>query len=124
MNKLFLTGLALLATVALFRVSTEHAYAKVEVPKKEFEVMDIVYNVPIYFDKGGAMVLLPNNKAVILNTPDEVDEYAKIKEAAVFSETYGSEIGSVSDLTADAFLIKYKELGGKFPVYDLEDGDM
>lgn len=91
-------------------------------PNEHYKVIDIKYNEPIYFSaKGGAIVLLPNNQAVIMYNYKEVEEFKKIKAAAVFSETYKVGIGEVSDLTANAFIIKYNELGG---VYKLKEIDV
>ena len=103
--------LAFVSMIVLFMVlSLDRAYGKddriMTSPEMKYTVIDLKYNEPIYMTKGGALVLLPNNQAIILYTKPEVDEYKKIKEAAIYSETYKAEIGTVSDLTADAFIIR------------------
>ena len=116
--------LAFISMIVLFMVlSLNRAYGKddriVTSPEMKYTVIDLKYNEPIYMTKGGALVLLPNNQAIILYTKPEVDEYKKIKEAAIYSETYKAEIGTVSDLTADAFIIRYNELGGKYKLKEV-----
>lgn len=116
--------LAFISMIVLFMVmSLDRAYGKddriITSPEMKYTVIDIKYNEPIYMTKGGALVLLPNNQAIILYTKPEVDEYKKIKEAAIYSETYKAEIGTVSDLTADAFIIRYNELGGKYKLKEV-----
>jgi hypothetical protein len=116
--------LAFISMIVLFMVlSLDRAYGKddriMTSPEMKYTVIDLKYNEPIYMTKGGALVLLPNNQAIILYTKPEVDEYKKIKEAAIYSETYKAEIGTVSDLTADAFIIRYNELGGKYKLKEV-----
>ena len=116
--------LAFISMIVLFMVlSLDRAYGKddriITSPEMKYTVIDLKYNEPIYMTKGGALVLLPNNQAIILYTKPEVDEYKKIKEAAIYSETYKAEIGTVSDLTADAFIIRYNELGGKYKLKEV-----
>ena len=116
--------LAFISMIVLFMVlSLDRAYGKddriITSPEMKYTVIDLKYNDPIYMTKGGALVLLPNNQAIILYTKPEVDEYKKIKEAAIYSETYKAEIGTVSDLTADAFIIRYNELGGKYKLKEV-----
>ena len=116
--------LAFVSMIVLFMVlSLDRAYGKddriMTSPEMKYTVIDLKYNEPIYMTKGGALVLLPNNQAIILYTKPEVDEYKKIKEAAIYSETYKAEIGTVSDLTADAFIIRYNELGGKYKLKEV-----
>lgn len=116
--------LAFISMLVLFMVlSLDRAYGKddriITSPEMKYTVIDLKYNEPIYMTKGGALVLLPNNQAIILYTKPEVDEYKKIKEAAIYSETYKAEIGTVSDLTADAFIIRYNELGGKYKLKEV-----
>ena len=116
--------LAFISMILLFMVlSLDRAYGKddriITSPEMKYTVIDLKYNEPIYMTKGGALVLLPNNQAIILYTKPEVDEYKKIKEAAIYSETYKAEIGTVSDLTADAFIIRYNELGGKYKLKEV-----
>ena len=116
--------LAFISMLVLFMVlSLDRAYGKddriITSPELKYTVIDLKYNEPIYMTKGGALVLLPNNQAIILYTKPEVDEYKKIKEAAIYSETYKAEIGTVSDLTADAFIIRYNELGGKYKLKEV-----
>lgn len=116
--------LAFISMLVLFMVlSLDRAYGKddriMTSPEMKYTVIDLKYNEPIYMTKGGALVLLPNNQAIILYTKPEVDEYKKIKEAAIYSETYKAEIGTVSDLTADAFIIRYNELGGKYKLKEV-----
>lgn len=116
--------LAFTSMIVLFMVlSLDRAYGKddriITSPEMKYTVIDLKYNEPIYMTKGGALVLLPNNQAIILYTKPEVDEYKKIKEAAIYSETYKAEIGTVSDLTADAFIIRYNELGGKYKLKEV-----
>ena len=116
--------LAFISMIVLFMVlSLNRAYGKddriITSPEMKYTVIDLKYNEPIYMTKGGALVLLPNNQAIILYTKPEVDEYKKIKEAAIYSETYKAEIGTVSDLTADAFIIRYNELGGKYKLKEV-----
>lgn len=116
--------LAFVSMIVLFMVlSLDRAYGKddriITSPEMKYTVIDLKYNEPIYMTKGGALVLLPNNQAIILYTKPEVDEYKKIKEAAIYSETYKAEIGTVSDLTADAFIIRYNELGGKYKLKEV-----
>lgn len=115
---------AFISMIVLFMVlSLDRAYGKddriMTSPEMKYTVIDLKYNEPIYMTKGGALVLLPNNQAIILYTKPEVDEYKKIKEAAIYSETYKAEIGTVSDLTADAFIIRYNELGGKYKLKEV-----
>lgn len=115
---------AFISMIVLFMVlSLDRAYGKddriITSPEMKYTVIDLKYNEPIYMTKGGALVLLPNNQAIILYTKPEVDEYKKIKEAAIYSETYKAEIGTVSDLTADAFIIRYNELGGKYKLKEV-----
>ena len=116
--------LAFISMIVLFMVlSLDRAYGKddriITSPEMKYTVIDLKYNEPIYMTKGGALVLLPNNQAIILYTKPEVDEYKKIKDAAIYSETYKAEIGTVSDLTADAFIIRYNELGGKYKLKEV-----
>lgn len=116
--------LTFISMLVLFMVlSLDRAYGKddriMTSPEMKYTVIDLKYNEPIYMTKGGALVLLPNNQAIILYTKPEVDEYKKIKEAAIYSETYKAEIGTVSDLTADAFIIRYNELGGKYKLKEV-----
>ena len=116
--------LAFISMIVLFMIlSLDRAYGKddriMTSPEMKYTVIDLKYNEPIYMTKGGALVLLPNNQAIILYTKPEVDEYKKIKEAAIYSETYKAEIGTVSDLTADAFIIRYNELGGKYKLKEV-----
>lgn len=116
--------LAFISMIVLFMVlSLDRAYGKddriITSPEMKYTVIDLKYNEPIYMTKGGALVLLPNNQAIILYTKPEVDEYKKIKEAAIYSETYKAEIGTVSDLTANAFIIRYNELGGKYKLKEV-----
>lgn len=116
--------LAFTSMIVLFMVlSLDRAYGKddriITSPEMKYTVIDLKYNEPIYMTKGGTLVLLPNNQAIILYTKPEVDEYKKIKEAAIYSETYKAEIGTVSDLTADAFIIRYNELGGKYKLKEV-----
>ena len=116
--------LAFISMIVLFMVlSLDRAYGKddriMTSPEMKYTVIDLKYNEPIYMTKGGALILLPNNQAVILYTKPEVDEYKKIKEAAIYSETYKAEIGTVSDLTANAFIIRYNELGGKYKLKEV-----
>lgn len=116
--------LAFVSMIVLFMIlSLDRAYGKddriMTSPEMKYTVIDLKYNEPIYMTKGGALVLLPNNQAIILYTKPEVDEYKKIKEAAIYSETYKAEIGTVSDLTADAFIIRYNELGGKYKLKEV-----
>ena len=116
--------LAFTSMIVLFMVlSLDRAYGKddriITSPEMKYTVIDLKYNEPIYMTQGGALVLLPNNQAIILYTKPEVDEYKKIKEAAIYSETYKAEIGTVSDLTADAFIIRYNELGGKYKLKEV-----
>lgn len=116
--------LAFISMLVLFMIlGLDRAYGKddriITSPEMKYTVIDLKYNEPIYMTKGGALVLLPNNQAIILYTKPEVDEYKKIKEAAIYSETYKAEIGTVSDLTADAFIIRYNELGGKYKLKEV-----
>lgn len=116
--------LAFISMIVLFMIlSLDRAYGKddriITSPEMKYTVIDLKYNEPIYMTKGGALILLPNNQAVILYTKPEVDEYKKIKEAAIYSETYKAEIGTVSDLTANAFIIRYNELGGKYKLKEV-----
>ena len=116
--------LAFVSMIVLFMIlSLDRAYGKddriITSPEMKYTVIDLKYNEPIYMTKGGALVLLPNNQAIIIYTKPEVDEYKKIKEAAIYSETYKAEIGTVSDLTADAFIIRYNELGGKYKLKEV-----
>ena len=77
-------------------------------PNEHYKVIDLKYNEPVYFSaKGGAIMLLPNNQAIILYNYKEVKEFK-------------AEIGSVSDLTANAFIIKYEELGGKYKLKEID----
>lgn len=123
-KQVFVLLVCIIAMTAYSRVYA-HKNDIVVASEVEYTVIDMKYNEPIYFSKGGALVLLPNNQAVLLYNKIEVEEYAKIKEAAIYSETYKSEIGSVSDLTANAFVIKYEELGGKYKLKEVfVDGDM
>ena len=120
--------LAFISMLVLFMVlSLDRAYGKddriITSPEMKYTVIDLKYNEPIYMTKGGALVLLPNNQAIILYTKPEVDEYKKIKEAAIYSETYKAEIGTVSDLTADAFIIRYNELGGKYKLKEVTNDE-
>ena len=120
--------LAFISMLVLFMVlSLDRAYGKddriITSPEMKYTVIDLKYNEPIYMTKGGALVLLPNNQAIILYTKPEVDEYKKIKEAAIYSETYKAEIGTVSDLTADAFIIRYNELGGKYKLKEVTENE-
>lgn len=120
--------LAFVNMIVLFMVlSLDRAYGKddriITSPEMKYTVIDLKYNEPIYMTKGGALVLLPNNQAIILYTKPEVDEYKKIKEAAIYSETYKAEIGTVSDLTADAFIIRYNELGGKYKLKEVTNDE-
>ena len=85
-----------------------------------YQVIDLKYNEPLYLTKGAAIVILPNNQVAVLYNYKEVEEYKKIKEAAIFSETFKAKIGSVSDLTANAFIIKYEELGGKYKLKEID----
>ena len=90
-------------------------------PNEHYKVIDLKYNEPVYFSaKGGAIMLLPNNQAIILYNYKEVKEYNKIKTAAEYTGTFKAEIGSVSDLTANAFIIKYEELGGKYKLKEID----
>ena len=123
-----LVAVAVLCIFMILGISRAYAHTSDDVlmaSTVEYTVIDMKYNEPVYFSKGGALVLLPNNQAVLLYNKIEVEEYAKIKEAAIYSETYKSEIGSVSDLTANAFIIRYEELGGKYKLKEVPiDGDM
>ena len=125
---LMLAAVAVLCVFMILGISRAYAHTSDDVlmaSTVEYTVIDMKYNEPVYFNKGGALVLLPNNQAVLLYNKIEVEEYAKIKEAAIYSETYKSEIGSVSDLTANAFIIRYEELGGKYKLKEVHiDGDM
>ena len=120
--------LAFISMIVLFMVlSLDRAYGKddriITSPEMKYTVIDLKYNEPVYMTKGGALVLLPNNQAIILYTKPEVDEYKKIKEAAIYSETYKAVIGTVSDLTADAFIIRYNELGGKYKLKEVTNDE-
>lgn len=120
--------LAFISMIVLFMVlSLDRAYGKddriITSPEMKYTVIDLKYNEPIYMTKGGALVLLPNNQAIILYTKPEVDEYKKIKEAAIYSETFKAEIGTVSDLTANAFIIRYNELGGKYKLKEVTNDE-
>ena len=125
---LMLAAVAVLCVFMILGVSRAYAHTsddRLMASTVEYTVIDMKYNEPVYFSKGGALVLLPNNQAVLLYNKIEVEEYAKIKEAAIYSETYKSEIGSVSDLTANSFIIRYEELGGKYKLKEVPiDGDM
>lgn len=120
-----LVCLAIFLVLGIDKIASSNNDRMIISPEMKYTVIDLKYVEPVYFTKGGALILLPNNQAIILYTKAEVDEYAKIKEAAIYSETYKSEIGSISDLTANAFIIKYEELGGKYKLKEvLIDGDM
>lgn len=92
----------------------------IEVHKGYYPVTKAVYNQVYFIPNGAGFVITPNNEIIVMTDAHEADEWKCIREAAEFSGTLNEEVGKVSDLTANAFIIKYNELSGKYKLKEID----